>query len=101
MNETVTSIIVAFVLGFIADFITRKVRNIFDRSRSDGIDDGDNAVERGIEECEGRTEQIRRDSEEIGSRIRGAKERIGNAEKHIERAEEILRGAVERAEKEG
>ena len=75
-------------------------RSSSDRQRSTGDVERDRRIKDGLESSQGRTDTIERESTECEGRISNAENGIGRCEEHLRRADEILRGAIDRSRKE-
>ena len=90
------------VLAVIGACIGSVCAALFLKGRSDGRgsegnDERDRRIQEGIVRTEGNIEEADRIAGELSGTI---EERTRNCEKHLSRAEEILRGAIKRGEKE-
>lgn len=77
--------------------VTLFLKGRSDRRGSEGNAERNRKIQEGIDRTEGNIEEADRITGELSGAI---EERTRNCEKHLSRAEEILRGAIKRGEKE-
>lgn len=92
--KTVLAVIGACI-GSVCVALLLKSRS--DGRGSEGNNERDRRIQEGIDRTEGNIEEADRIAGELSGTI---EERARNCEEHLSRAEEILRGAIERGEKE-